>query len=267
MREQLERGGGTASSCAILNQTHGHSRQASPLILKHPLDALTYPLRAFHAPCEVRDRDLQRTRESGQHPPRRVTPSSLDARQIRRMDVRRQRERFDRYFPFTTQLTDRPTKITVRPRASGPTIGCTRGPQSSVTRRTARTCRAVLPLAPHHAYPRSIASRRACATAMKSRNVSTCSIAAPCSAERVVPDCSAGVRAASLASAWRSPTRPAASSSTPDHPAVDRHARSPGERSPSTRSPPAARTSPPDRSWERRTTPGASCDPWRTPPR
>lgn len=35
-REQLERGGGTASSCAILNDPHGHSRQASPLILKHP---------------------------------------------------------------------------------------------------------------------------------------------------------------------------------------------------------------------------------------
>src|SRR3981081_2142321 len=37
-REQLERGGGTASSCAVLDRPHGHSRQASPLILKHPLD-------------------------------------------------------------------------------------------------------------------------------------------------------------------------------------------------------------------------------------
>jgi hypothetical protein len=163
-REQLERGGGTASSCAILDRPHGYSRQASPLILQHPLDAHPNPCGAFHTPCEVHDRDLQRARESAQNPPRRVAQTSLNPRQVRRVDARCERQRFDRHPPFMTQLTDRPTKITARRRArSSVTAG---GPP--------RTYRAALPHPPHHASPRSIASRRARATTMKPRSTSTC---------------------------------------------------------------------------------------------
>ncbi len=87
------------------------------------------------------------------------------------MDVRHECQPFDRHVALTAQLTDRPAKITVRPRTrSSMTAG---GPPS--------TRGAALSHAPHHPSPRSIAVRRGRATLMNSRNASTCSIAAPCS--------------------------------------------------------------------------------------
>ena len=101
------------------------------------------------------------------------------------MDTRCEREPFDRQPTFAAQLANSPSKIALgRPRLL-PTTGATSAPLSPLRTRALaggalRARGTPLPRMPHQALPRSAASKRGCAKAMKSRNTPTCPIAALC---------------------------------------------------------------------------------------